>query len=640
MLARRPGWILIVCAAALAALLAQDVLAQGGGGGSYSGGRGGGGGGGDGDGLGFLIYFLIRLIIDAPVIGIPLAIVVLIVFVAMAKKGRGMQKAHTIRRGVGVRSRAREVSLVERLRRSDPSFDEEAFLARVRSAFRKLQDAWCAQDLQPIRPFVSDGIHERFSLQIAEQRQDGWRQGMANTRIQSASLLHVDHDQHFDTVTVQIAFTSDIHRVSRETGEKIRGSELPWTDFIEAWTFLRRSGAKTKDGKGLFEGHCPNCAAPLQLNQSAQCSACGSEVLSGQHDWVLVEITQAVEWRAEDTSDAPGLAPLKARDRAFSIQALEDRASVMFWRKVAADRAGKTDPLAKVATTELQSSYAGQLGAGPDGLRTWLGDVAVGSVKTLGFTADGARDRAAIEVRWDGRRFRTKGGQPPKAEGDRALQRTLLVVERAKDARSDLGHALISNHCPSCGAPDDGSLTPTCSYCGFALTDGSKDWVLTGIHSFLDTEARTLLQELRDQPARGAVPPLPAAAHPSRADALRWALATAMEDGHVDEEESQVLRGMARKLGISEHEALQMPARVRNAGADAPKPDSPAEAREWLTLMVSAMLDDGRISKGEQRMLDAAAKRFGYVHADVTRLVREVQTKLYRETREAKRARR
>ena len=39
------------------------------------------------------------------------------------------------------------------------------------------RESWCNQQLEPLRPFVSDGVFERFSLQIEEQKEDGWRQG-------------------------------------------------------------------------------------------------------------------------------------------------------------------------------------------------------------------------------------------------------------------------------------------------------------------------------------------------------------------------------------------------------------------------------------------------------------------------------
>ncbi len=59
----------------LFALSPEEI--QAGGGGSFGGGRGGGfsgGGGGDGDGIGYLVYMLVRLALVYPALGIPLLI--------------------------------------------------------------------------------------------------------------------------------------------------------------------------------------------------------------------------------------------------------------------------------------------------------------------------------------------------------------------------------------------------------------------------------------------------------------------------------------------------------------------------------------------------------------------------------------
>jgi hypothetical protein len=156
-------------------MLLELVFQAGGGGGFGSGGGSGSGGGEGGDGLGALLHMLIRLAIEHPPIGVPLLVAVLAVLYTGTRKGWWKHQERTIRRGQAARvSHASAVS-ADALRQSDPAFDEARFLARVRTAFDKAQKSWCAQELEPLRPFVSDGVFERFSLQVEEQKQDGWR---------------------------------------------------------------------------------------------------------------------------------------------------------------------------------------------------------------------------------------------------------------------------------------------------------------------------------------------------------------------------------------------------------------------------------------------------------------------------------
>ena len=39
-------------------------------------------------------------------------------------------------------------------------------------------------------------------------------------------------------------------------------------------------------------GYCPNCGAPLEINQVGECRYCKAAVTSGRFDWVLSRIEQ------------------------------------------------------------------------------------------------------------------------------------------------------------------------------------------------------------------------------------------------------------------------------------------------------------------------------------------------------------
>ena len=72
------------------------------------------------------------------------------------------------------------------------------FSDRVRGAFRTAQTAWCAQDLTPLRPFVSDGVYERFAIQIDEERALGYRDRMDGLLVSDASIVGASFEGAFD----------------------------------------------------------------------------------------------------------------------------------------------------------------------------------------------------------------------------------------------------------------------------------------------------------------------------------------------------------------------------------------------------------------------------------------------------------
>ena len=259
-----------------------------------------------------------------------------------------------------------------------------------------------AQDLKDARLFVSDGVAERYSLQFAEQRDENYRDQIESIGIDDLQIVDVDSSGIFDEISVRINSHAMRSRHSLCDGGRIGGS-VSVERMVEIWSFLRLRGAVTDRGKpGLIEGNCPDCGAALSMNQAAQCPYCRSLLRNGQFDWVLCEVTRFSQWERTSDESVPGLEQLRERDAGFSRQALEDRALVIFWRRVRADRMGKIDPLRKVASDSFCDGYASTLKRP----REYAGDCALGGVKMMRFIAaceGDVMDRIVASIRWSGK---------------------------------------------------------------------------------------------------------------------------------------------------------------------------------------------------------------------------------------------
>lgn len=431
-------------AALLAALLIPAiVMARAGGGEGYGGGGGSdGGGGGDGDAF-FLIYLLFQLIFNYPIIGIPLLIIVIIAVVSAKRQGVSIYQNSVIVRGSPLAGAAQIQPGLDALLNDDGQFDKDQFLNRVRKAFLATQDAWAKQDLTPVRPFLSDGVYERFNIQFAEQKMLGYRNEMANVRVISADPVHADVDDAYQTLSVRIAASAEDSMVSLKDGRRLAGGGD--SSFAEIWTFLRRRGVQTKlNAAGLIEGHCPNCGAAVEMNQHARCQQCGSLLRSGAYDWVLTEITQECEW-ASRGGPVPGAQTLRQRDPTFTLAGLDDTASVVFWRLMAARRLGKSDPIRKMATDQYCQELLASFGDDP---RIFYTQCAVGSVRVLGICQTEDQDRATIQVMWSGQRWSIDHAAETKFLGPIGASRLLLVLGRASGSLSKPDLAISSAHCP------------------------------------------------------------------------------------------------------------------------------------------------------------------------------------------------
>ena len=195
-------------------------------------------------------------------------------------------------------------------------------------------------------------------------------------------------------------------RVSLETGKYISGSRFP-EGFTECWSFVRRRGVRTDNQKlGLIEGCCPNCGDSIKLNQLENCASCDALLRSGEYDWVLSEITQGCVWRRRNQQQLE-LADRyrELHDPGFNIQHVEDRASVIFWRKAMADRLGNTRPLLEIGNFGALSEFEAEFKRSRRSERRYFGNCSVGSVDLRGIFEEDDCHYTLVEVHWSGHIF-------------------------------------------------------------------------------------------------------------------------------------------------------------------------------------------------------------------------------------------
>jgi hypothetical protein len=183
------------------------------------------------------------------------------------------------------------------LQAKDPNFNQQMFLDRAQAAFFALQKAWMDRNLEPARVYMSDGIYHRWKSQIDAMIAAHKKNMLDNLVIGGVQIVKVQTDPNFDTVTVRIDASAADYEVDDTTANKVIYGSRQNQNFTEYWTFIRSGSARTKAGDAAEVTQCPNCGAPLSINESGVCSYCKATVTSGQFGWVLDNITQASEWQ-------------------------------------------------------------------------------------------------------------------------------------------------------------------------------------------------------------------------------------------------------------------------------------------------------------------------------------------------------
>ena len=586
--------------------VAYAGLARPGGGGSYHGGGGGGGGFGGGGGIGGGVSFGggstgVALPLDGGGLAgfIFLLVVVIVIFVIKQRIAAAMDGAARdglLRYQSEETAAARASASLDALRARDPAITEKSIVDHTTQMADSLRGAWCGGNMRPARAFVSDGVFSRFQVQLALMRQENRRNVMGDARVRAVTLQAVDGTGPLDVVHVRVDAEARDTEVRADAGDDQVRAALAHArvePYSEIWSLVRKAGAQSKpDGYAVGKA-CPSCGAPLTEGETIKCRYCGALVCSGEHDWVLAEITQVEEWHPSGHA-VRGLPELSGRDPGAPREVLEDRASYLFWKWVEAGRAGAFAPLRKCATPGLL-----QAGARLEWARS-LSDVAVGGADVVVCDLDGEDgfDHVYVEIFWSARVGGAKAYTPVK---------TVMRLARRSGVTSKL--SMTSLVCTACGAPLVESDSTRCDHCGAELVAGDRAWVLDAV---LRPEEVSLRPRGGgpDDGGRALAAQVPDIADPRERRVLFARMAQLMaSDGAIDRHERRLLQTCALRWSIPQEE-------VERVLANPPQGDyggalGVATPQWFLAGLVAAAMADGRIDARERALLEKACDALG-----------------------------
>jgi tellurite resistance protein len=582
----------------VALLWALPALARVGGGEHYTSGRSSNNSGGDGGDGGEILAWIMVLVFQHPLIGIPL----LLCFIGVAWYMKSQEGSASTRKAfeqaeaqVRTTVSAQAVTQwVSALKTKDPSFDLLHLFDNVKKLFLEVQTAWFKRNLEPVRRYLSDATYQRLVLQLKLLDLQGVRDAIADPSVLDLQIIGLEQNQHFDTVHVRVkAQLKDADAPAAFTEEQALAlaQKQQAEPFIEVWSFVRKPGAQTKTGQELHAGTCPNCGAPFAGGAANRCDHCSAVVNSGNYDWVLAEITQGSEFsRGGDAID--GLARARQTDAALNTETLEDRASLVFWKWVEAQALGDTGRLAKLSSADYLGWAANAFG----GKRKEFRECSVGAVNTKQLEAGDGVDLAHLEVRWSARIGANAAMVP---------QRWVFTFERKSGAKTNADNGMSTNRCPNCGAPLSDNGQASCEFCGQMLASGERDWVLKDARGWESWRATS----------RAAAPVAATGADrvvskDERERLIYMMAGMAMADGVLDAKERELLKMCSQRWSVpwsNVELALQAGPSLFERLVQKGTP----EAEMFLNELVQMALIDGKVDRSERKLLESAAQHLG-----------------------------
>ncbi len=495
-LATLPRWQWAVVGA-VALAIASEAEARVGGGQSY-GRRGGGGsyGGssGGGDGLGILVYYLLRLVIMYPHIGIPLLIVIGFLFYM---NQRGQRRAHVgdmrhldqrvsefERRPVHAPPR-RDVRVLEELQLADPSFSRVILMDFLQLVHRRAWETIGAGRTEALAPFVSGQAFAH--LRDAAHKAD---------RIDQVVLAGVDVEK--------LRVTSGEQRITvrfKGSRRESYGGNTMSMYTEERWEFRRDAKALTLSPEATARLGCPSCGAAIQTDKMGACTNCGTPITAGQLQWQAVSV-KLISHRPVDPVDVnvvheeegyrmatrlqadyqAQLRAFRGRHPDFDAQQFADRTKHIFLKLQKAWSEQRWDDVRPYLTDQAwHTNRFWLLRYQEQGLVNRHDDVQLERQQVVRIDKDAWYEAVTVRI-WASGKDYVVDRSGKVVGGSNKVQRHFS--EYWTFVRGLGAHAKTHDpaSCPSCGAPlDKINAAGVCGYCDSVVTLGTFDWVLSRI---------------------------------------------------------------------------------------------------------------------------------------------------------------
>ena len=451
--------------------------------------------------MGVVFYVLFQLAIDYPAIGIPLLIVAVIVFVVISKNKAKLQNdwtAGAAQRRVGVvdeKARARAVERaasaarkLDELRNFDPNWSQVLFEDFLYALYAEVQRARGLGELEAMSAYLAASA--RGSLIRPP--------GMTEVRGVIVGALHVRDvngvSQGSAGANVRVAFESNYVEV-------VGGRET--TFYVEEeWSLFRKLGVASRTPARSRTIDCPKCGAPLSSStlRGGTCSYCGTQVGTGDFDWLVTAITVArkeprgpqlttdmpevgTEWpTVVDPQAKERFATLCQRDPSFTWPGFEARVktihrelnagwSALDWTRV---RPYVTDNLFQMQTYWIEAYRAQKL-------RNRVDDARVLVVEVAKVVQDRFFDALTVRVHATGLDYVEREGGGGLVRGSDTEERRYTEYWTLIRGVGTRGPARSDPACPKCGAALKVNMAGSCEYCHAKVTTGEFDWVLSRI---------------------------------------------------------------------------------------------------------------------------------------------------------------
>ena len=172
----------------------------------------------------------------------------------------------------------------------DPNFNGGDLREKISNLYVQMQNAWQDKDLDSLRPYFTDALFAQLERQVDALRRNGQTNYVERIAVVGVVLNGYYQSGGDDHIVATVNARIVDYTVDDKTGALISGSKTAEKFMTYEWDLTRPTGQTTDPEGEMKVVNCPNCGAPLNINQTAKCEYCDSVITVDKHDFVLSSI--------------------------------------------------------------------------------------------------------------------------------------------------------------------------------------------------------------------------------------------------------------------------------------------------------------------------------------------------------------
>ncbi len=224
---------------------------------------------------------------------ITIIVIIAISFINQKKKIGKVTSTTTTRTAPSVVTDSVKIaSGLEELQKVDPNFSKEEFLSQIGEMYVRMQTDWQNKKWSDMRALMTESLYKQFDGQLNKLIQAGQTNYIEHISVLSKNITNITKESNNDVITVQIQCRIVDYTIEDQSGKLISESKTDRKLLTYEWQMIRSTDEKTEasysvSGKASV---CPQCGAPLSLDENGKCIYCGADLNKNTTGWKISSI--------------------------------------------------------------------------------------------------------------------------------------------------------------------------------------------------------------------------------------------------------------------------------------------------------------------------------------------------------------